>query len=147
MSALALLLLGDQGTDIGTLRPVEVVQLTEERGVLILKTDTGDYGWGLTVEQAVRKLKETTPGEIYLDTADFLLLKEGMDEYIPELRNHLQKNTRVVYAGESVNLQDAVAYLRIHRPETMIKSLENPAEKLVFVGGKIVLKKIQENLK
>ena len=76
IAALTLLLLADRGTDLGSLRPVELVQLTEEKGILVLKTDTGDSGWGLTLGQAVAKLKETTPGQIYLDTADYLLLEE-----------------------------------------------------------------------
>ena len=144
MSALALLLLGDQGTDIGTLRPVEVVQLTEERGVLILKTDTGDYGWGLTVEQAVRKLKETTPGEIYLDTADYLLLENGTEKYLNQLRVYLKKGTKVALAEQGLDLRAAAAYLRIHSPSRTIKKGMNPAETLVYEGGKMNLKKFQD---
>ena len=141
IGALSLLLLANRGTDIGSLRPVEVVQLTEHRGILIMKTDTGDCGWGMTVEQAVEKLKETTPGSIYLDTADFLLLKDGLEVYIPQLGSYLKKNTRVVFTTENMNLQDAASYLRIHKPENVMKNLEKPEEQLVFEGGKLVLKK------
>ena len=144
MCALALVLLADRGTDIGSLRPVELVQLKEWNGLLILETDTGDRGWGLTVEQAVGKLKETTPGQIYLDTADFLLLEEGMEKYLLQLSEYLKKNSRMIYASAGVDLQEAAAYLQVHKPSKCIKEWGNPAEKLVLEGGKMNLKKFQE---
>ena len=144
MVALALLLMAGRGMDIGRLRPVEVVQLYEKAGLLFLKTDTGDVGWGLTIEQAVGKLKETTPAEIYLDTADYLLLEEGTEAYIPVLKAYLKGRTRVAYALENIDLEEAAAYLRIHRPSESLKRALKPQEKLEKRAGKIILKKIKE---
>lgn len=140
ISALGLLLLADRGTDIGRLRPVEVVQLTEQKGILILETDTGDRGWGLTVEQAVSKLKETTPGQIYLDTANFLLMEEGTEDFLPQLRSYLKKRTKMVYTPEDMDLKDAAAYLQVHKPSRTIEGWQKPGEKLVIEAGKISLK-------
>ena len=145
IGALALALLGGRGTDIGSLRPVELVRLTEQGGILILDTDTGDRGWGLTVGQAVEKLKETASGEIYLDTADYLLLEEGTEDYLPDLRHYLKEKTAVVYAVEGIDLKEAVAYLRIHEPTGTMKEGENPQEKLSLEAGKMILKNFQEN--
>ena len=142
--ALALLLLGGHGTDIGRLRPVELVQLTERNGLLILETDTGDCGWGLTVDQAVGKLKETTPGQIYLDTADYLLLEEGTEKYLPQLRPYLKKGTRMAYAPKEIDLMGVVEYLSIHKPSRTLGKWDKPAEKLVFEGGKINLKNFEK---
>ena len=144
VGAISLLLLGGRGTDIGRLRPVELVQLREQSGVLVLETDTGDCGWGRTVEQAVAKLEETTPGQIYLDTADYLLLGEGMEKYLPQLREYLKKGTRMAYVQERMNLEDAAAYLRIHKPSRKIEGWSRPTEKLVQEGGKLNLKIFQE---
>ena len=144
MCALALLLLAERGTDIGSLRPVELVQLKEWNGLLILETDTGDRGWGLTIDQAVGKLKGTTPGQIYLDTADFLLLEEGMEKYLPQLSEYLKGGTRMLYASAGVDLQEAAAYLRIHKPSRRMKEWGDPVEKLVLEGGKMHLKIFQE---
>ena len=141
---LALLLLGRGGTDIGQLQPVEVVQLYEKNGLLILKTDTGDMGWGLTVDEAVRKLKETTPGQIYLDTADYLLIEEGVEASIPALRPYLKRRTTMAFGPEGVDLQETAAYLRVHRPSEKVGKGDKPIEKLVFEGGKIILKNIEE---
>ena len=141
---LALLLLGRGGTDIGQLQPVEVVQLYEKNGLLILKTDTGDMGWGLTVDEAVRKLKETAPGQIYLDTADYLLIEEGVEASIPALRPYLKRRTTMAFGPEGVDLQETAAYLRVHRPSEKVGKGSKPIEKLVFEGGKIILKNIEE---
>ena len=141
MFAFAVMLLADRGTDIGSLRPVELVQLRQWNGLLILETDTGDRGWGLNIDQAVSKLKETTPGQIYLDTAEFLLLEEGTEMYLPHLAEYLKKKTRVAYAAADVNLEDATAYLRIHKPSELINKGVKPADKLIFEGGKMNLKK------
>ena len=144
IAALTLLLLADRGTDLGSLRPVELVQLWERNGILILETDTGDRGWGLTIDQAVAKLKETTPGQIYLDTADYLLLEEGTEQYLPQLHDYMKKGTRMAYSVEGLNLRDAAAYLRIHKPSRDIRRWRKPAEKLVLEAGRINLKKFQE---
>ena len=121
-----LLLLGRNGTDIGQLRPVEMVQLYEKNGLLFLETDTGDVGWGLTVDEAVKKLKETTPGQIYLDTADYLLIEEGIEKSLPALQSYLKKSTVIAYGAEEIDLQKAVAYLQVHRPSEKIGSGNNP---------------------
>ena len=142
--SLALLLMGGRGMDIGRLRPVEVVQLYEKAGLVFLKTDTGDVGWGLTVDQAVKKLKETTPGEVYLDTADYLLLEEGTEEYLPVLKAYLKGGTRVAHAMEDVDLEEAAAYLRMHRPLERLKNTVKPKEKIEKSAGKIILKNIKE---
>ena len=144
VGALALLLRADRGTDIGSLRPVELVRLTEQKGILVLDTDTGDRGWGVTLEQAITKLKETTPGQIYLDTADYILVEEGLEEHLSQLTGVLKKRTRVAYGANGLDLKEAVSYLRVHLPSGRVIDRRNPAEKLVMEGGKLNLKKIQE---
>ena len=145
IAALALALLGGRGTDIGSLRPVELVRLTEQGGILVLDTDTGDRGWGLSIDQVVEKLKETTSGEIYLDTADFLLLEEGTEVYLSDLRHYLKEKTAVAYAAGGIDLKEAVSYLRIHEPSGSMKEGKRPREKLILEAGKMILKKFQEN--
>ena len=143
-AALLLLLLGGGGTDIGRLRPVELVQLYERNGLLFLETDTGDLGWGMTVGQAAEKLKETAAGQIYLDTADFLVLEEGMDVYLPVLSGYLKRRTGITYGPEEMDLEETAAYLRVHRPSVCIGNGRKPGEMLSVQGGKIILKKFQE---
>lgn len=139
---MALLLLGGRGTDIGRLRPVEGIKLYEKSGLLFLEVDTGDVGWGLTVDQAVRKLKETAPGEIYLDTAGYLVLEEELEECLPDLGEYLKRRTRVVYGPEDVDLGELVVYLKAHRPSGIIGDGRNAVERVSLEGGKITLKKV-----
>ena len=141
---LAVLLLGGRGTDIGQLRPVEVVRVYEKAGLLFLETDTGDAGWGLTVDEAVKKLKETTMGEIYLDTADYLLLEEGIDDCLGEVRTYLKKKTKMAYSEGKIDLEVAASYLRVHSPSETVGNGNKPMEMLSFEGGKIILKKFKE---
>ena len=140
--ALTLLFLNRGGTDIGRLRPVEVIQLYEKNGFLFLETDTEDLGWGVTVEEAVKKLKETTPGQIYLDTADYLLVEDGADKYLEDVLPYLKRSTLVAYGPEKLDLQEVAAYLRVHRPTVTIGSDMNPKETLAYENEKIILKNV-----
>ena len=60
--------------DIAKLDPVRVVHIDLEEGLLRLKTDTGAQGSGLTLSAAEADLRSRASGEIYLDTAEFLIL-------------------------------------------------------------------------
>ena len=138
VAVLTLLLLAGERTDIGRLRPVEVVSLCENDGVLLLETDSGEKGWGLTVEQAVEKMKETTAGVVYLDTADYLLIEKGLEYCLPSLRNYLKKKTAMVYGAKDIQLSKAAEFLGNHRPSRTIGRWDRPAEKLMYENGKII---------
>ena len=60
--------------DVGTLEPVEIIAVSKERGMTVVRTDTDDVGIGKSIEQALEDLKQTATGVVYLDTAEFLLL-------------------------------------------------------------------------
>ena len=139
-ASLALVLLAGKRVDIGRLRPVEVVRLREINGILLLETDTGDKGWGLTVEQALEKMKKTTAGVVYLDTADYLLIENGMEGHLPALRDYLKKKTTMAYAGKDIPLEEVAEFLRNHRPSRTIGGWSRPGEKLVEENGKIIQK-------
>ena len=59
-----------EGTDIGKLRPVELVMVQMQNHQVVLRTDTGDIGQGGTAEEAYQNLKDTTSGVDYMDTDD-----------------------------------------------------------------------------
>ena len=64
----AVLLLPVQGTDVGKLLPVEVLQIYKEEDSVVLTTDVGASGVGATVDAAIENLKATAAGIIFLDT-------------------------------------------------------------------------------
>ena len=108
-------------TDVGKLRPVQVIAVYEENGQVTLETDTHDRGIGKTGMEALNNLKATTPAVIYLDTADFLLMGDGTDDRIAELEGRLKKSVKLCRVTEKLNLKDAAAYLRVHKQLPSLK--------------------------
>lgn len=117
-----------EGNDIGKLQPVEVVAAYREQGVVIIETDTGDMGRGLTVDEAIANLKETTAGTVFLDTADYLIIGEESEELIEPLRNYLKSSVRACAVSTMPNLADAAAYLRVHVPATRLSDVDGTWE-------------------
>ena len=100
--------------DVGTLQPVEILAISKEEGMNVVRTDTDDMGIGKTVEQALDDLKQTAPGVIYLDTAEFLLIEKGCEQEAESLKQWLRKTVRVCSTQGNIDLKDAVKYLRAH---------------------------------
>lgn len=109
-----LLFLPLKGNDIGKLQPVEVVQVHRQGGEVLIRTDTGDQGIGSTAELALQNLKDTTPGYIYLDTAEYLLLNKEASGDIEKLRPVLRKSLQLCFAETEVDLQLAAKFLPAH---------------------------------
>lgn len=137
-----------KGTDVGELKPVEAVQLYKMGQTVVIATDTGDSGRGTTVEAAFENLEETTSGNIFLDTADYLLLSAGAMKEAEELRGYLKKSTRVCIAEMNIDTAEAAEYLKVHRPETVLRDLKNLqiAEVLTMDNGRLIMKQ-RNNLK
>lgn len=69
-------LLPFHGTDVGKLHPVEVLVASKVGERITVETDTGLNGTGKTMDQAIENLKLTSAGEIFLETANYLLVSE-----------------------------------------------------------------------
>ena len=138
----AALMIPRKGTDVGKLKPVELVQLYKMGQTVVIATDTGDSGRGGTVEAAFQNLKETTSGVIFLDTADYLLVSRGAVKEAKELCDYLKKSTRVCIAELNVNPADAAEYLKVHRPEMTLGEKHNikMAPVLTRENGRLIMK-------
>lgn len=97
----AVLCFPDRGTDIGKLLPVELVAVRREEGVFRVETDTGQFGLGNTLEEAMADLRNAAPGVVFFDTADYLLLTretltaEGLSSFFrPGVRVLLAEDPR-----------------------------------------------------
>ena len=102
--------------ELDKLKAVEVIRIHRDADVFVIETDMGDYGKGSTIEEAIGNLKVTTPGTVYLDTAEYLLLSIEEEVWIQELKLHLKDSVRICqYEGE-VDLEKAAEYLRVHQP-------------------------------
>ena len=87
---LTLLLLPGQGKDAAELIPVEVVRVAIQDGQVQIETDTGQTGTGGNWAEAVEKLRAGTAGEIFLDTADVLLVGPGAGNILPQLEGDIR---------------------------------------------------------
>lgn len=115
---LGTILVPGEATDVGKLIPVEVVAVSEDHGIVTIETDTGDWGQGQTVAEAVGDMEAHPSGVIYLDTAEYLIVEEGI---VPgQLCPWLKGNVRVC-AGADIPLQEIAEYLTIHKPRVRLR--------------------------
>ena len=128
--------------DIGTLRPVQLVSMYREDEWIVIETDTDDQGRGGNVHEAIQNLKETTPGTIYLDTADFLIVRTDTENAISEIAQYLKKNVRVCRSTGGIIPIDAAKYLSAHPPRTNMREWRKSVELevLQYDGMKLRLK-------
>ena len=85
----AALIIPVEGTDVGKLLPVELVQLDKMGDTVVISTDAGATGTGETVKAAIRDMEKTAAGIVFLDTADYLLVTESAMEEVESITEHL----------------------------------------------------------
>ena len=135
-----------RSSDIGKLRPVQVVSVYKENNWVVMETDTEDKGYGGTVTQALKNLKDTSNGIIYLDTAEYLLLTKDTENMAEELRQVLKDKVRLCMAAKDIDLAEASQYLSIHGDLPKLKAWKEGTELPVlgtFGDSLIFLKKVE----
>ncbi|MBR3974031.1 MAG: hypothetical protein IKJ99_08785 [Oscillospiraceae bacterium] len=120
----AALLIPEQGTDVGKLQPVELIFLYKDEGEIVLETDTGGMGRGETLAEAYQDLEDTTPGTLFLDTADYLLVARSARTLVPQMAAYMKVNTGVCQAEKGTDLVLAAEYLGVHQPEKTLRTLK-----------------------
>lgn len=140
--AALILCVPDRGTDIGQLLPVELVRITREEERLRVETDTGDFGLGATLEEAMANLKNAAPGVVFFDTADHLLLtKETLA--LGTWEPYFRPGVRVLLAERAVDPEKAAEYLRSREAGVTMRDIGKGWDIpiLEVVNGRIELKK------
>lgn len=108
--------------DIADLKPVRAVYIHMEGRTLHIETDTGDSASGPDLAEACADLRTKADGEIFLDTAEFLIL----DPEVPitgEIFALLRPDCRVTFTDASPDLEKAAAYLSQHPPKLTLARL------------------------
>lgn len=121
----ALLAVPVERLDVGKLHPVQVVSVYKENGWVVIQTDTEDIGIGETARQALKNMKDTTSGVIYLDTAEYLLTSKDAEDVVEELRDALKPKTRICYAESEVDIKEAGKFLTAHDTLPELKDWES----------------------
>lgn len=102
--------------DIADLKPVRVVYIHLEGRNFHVQTDTGDSGTGPDLTQACRVLYAEADGEIFLDTAEFLILAPEVP-ITGEILTLLRPDCRVAYSDREPDLERIADYLTAHPPD------------------------------
>lgn len=100
--------------DVGTLKPVEVVALSKENELLVIRTDTADEGRGTDLRSALADIKQSAIGIVYLETTRYLLYTAEVKTQAKELREDLGKKTKAFLLEGELDLKDAAKYLDVH---------------------------------
>lgn len=112
--------------DISKLDPVQTVYIYMEGDTLHMETDTGDLGSGHTLTEAAQSMKENADAEIFLETAEYLILSPDVP-ISEDFYTHLRPSCRVCFMESRPDLTAAAAYLSIHTPDlTLAKLRANP---------------------
>lgn len=116
----ALMITPGKITDVGKLQPVELLYVYQDAGRICVETDTGDLGRGIDLDAAMEDLKATTAGEVFLDTADFLILTKQTVSLLPELAQMLRPATEIC-VGRNADTKTAAQFLAAHNPKVTLK--------------------------
>lgn len=127
---LALLFLAPvERLDVAKLEPVQTVAISTENAEVVLQTDTENTGRGADALGALQDLEDNTPGVIYLDTAEYLLVTEDAVSYVEQLRSRLKPSVKVSMWDGKGSVRDAARYLSVHGKQPKLSHWRTPSEK------------------
>lgn len=122
-----------QRLDVAKLKPVQTVALSVVDGTVVIETDTKNAGQGEDLPAAIDDLEENTPGVIYLDTAQYLLLTEAAQDYARELQAYLRSSVKVSLWDGKGSVENAAKFLNVRSKlptlQRWILGAKNAAEK------------------
>ena len=108
--------------DIAKLEPVRAAYLYIDQGQVAIETDTGSSGSGPNLKDAYAALKRSADREIFLDTAEFLILDPNVP--IPqEIYEIFRPDCKVVLSNIRPDLEEAPDYLSQHKPQLTLARL------------------------
>ena len=108
--------------DVARLEPVQAVYIYQKHGTLCIETDTGAAGSGNTLTEAAEDLKASASGEIFLDTAEFLLIDPEVT-ITADFHTLLRPTCGVTFTTDPPDLQATADYLTIHQPSVTLLEL------------------------
>lgn len=119
-----------QATDIATLCPVELVWLERDNGLVRIETDGENVGIGATAAEALENMKATASGMIFLDTADYLIVKAGDEALVSQMSEILRPSCSLCTAQSKPDLKETVDFLGIHEPTLKLKDIDTKQQQM-----------------
>ena len=105
------------GKDVAKLQPVQVVCLSRSGDDITVWTDTGDWGAGATLKAAVENMKMAATGEIFLETADYLLLTPDCRAVLGDAGVFLRPSCSICLLEGEPDMERIGQFLELHAPE------------------------------
>lgn len=136
---------GFGGEDVGKLSPVQVVLLRFADENVQLLTDTEQIGIGADAEKAIMNMKETSASGVFLETADYLLLEQDAEAWLPQLRQYLRPSCHICYVTGDIDPKQAGQFLQLHEPAltlTDYEAGERHLPLLISKEGKLKLERL-----
>lgn len=130
------------GKDIGKLQPVQAVCVSCSEGMVLVQTDTGDWGEGETLPGAVERMKETAAGEVFLETADYLLLSPDCADLLPAMMEYLRPSCSVCLMEGDPDMEKVGSFMQIHAPQVTLmryRAGDRKLQTLVTQDGRMCL--------
>ena len=124
------LFLGGRGSDIAKLEAVKTLEVSVRNGQVRLWTDTGSLGIGRTLPDAFENLKETASGEVFLETAEYLLLTPDCKALLDDLWSYLRPSCVVCLLDGEGDLDEVGTYLDAHQPQNTLMDYRAGERKL-----------------
>jgi hypothetical protein len=109
------------GTDIAKLHPAEVLRVQKTGDIIFVELDTGDSGKGKTLETAIQDLKESTPGKVFLETVEYLLINGEAEALLERLSEYLRPACGVCLEDGTVKLGEVAEFLGTHTPGLILQ--------------------------
>ena len=143
LALLAFELLPSQGTELGEIHPISLLAVDMEGKNICLSTDTMDTGVGETLDAALANLEDTTPGHLFLDTAENLVVTEQSRFLIPELEAVLRPGVMVCMTDTEIDLNTASEFLHQHIPRYRLSETDEttPLQMLTYSEERYFLEK------
>lgn len=143
LALLAFTILPSSGTELGELRPVSLLVIRTQGNNIQLLTDTLDLGTGETLDAALQNLEDTTPGNLFLDTVENLILTKEAKFLIPQLKQLLRPGVTVCAAKSELNPETAPEYLNSHTPRYRLSDVDEstPLQMLNYSEERYFLEK------
>lgn len=144
LAAIVLLsLLPSRGKELGGLLPIALIEVTKPEEQIVVRTEKGPWGRGLTLQEAIHDLQEHSAENVLLETIEYLLIDEECSDVITEANELLRPSIKVCRIGTSLDLEKTIVWLSTHKPEITIEKTANGerAQKLVAHEGRYFYEK------
>lgn len=123
-AALLPLYFSGAGTELGHMKPAELILVDVENPFVIIKTDLGDEGKGSSFQEAAENMQEKSDGILFLDTAEKIVVSEKALYLLPELEDIFRPAAEVYLGSGAIKPDQAAEYLSARKGNVTLGMLK-----------------------